>query len=66
MTAGRFGLGNFAPNFKLGNFQVIYRVLVIFSPKLREYLLRARARLAPVYQVEQPHIVYKMFSLAPE
>jgi len=27
-------------------------VLVIFSAKLREYLLRARSRLSPAYQVE--------------
>ena len=41
MTAGRFGLGNFAPNFKLGNFQVIYRVLPpninIHSPGFNPY-----------------------------
>jgi len=32
--------------------QVIYRSIVLFSPKMREMLLRARSRLAPLYQVE--------------
>ena len=32
--------------------QVIYRGITMFAPRLREILLRARARLAPFYQVE--------------
>lgn len=32
--------------------QVIYRAITMFTPRLREVLLRARARLAPMYHVE--------------
>lgn len=32
--------------------QVIYRMITVFTPRLREILLRARARLAPFNQVE--------------
>ena len=30
----------------------MYRLAVLFTPCMREYLLRARARLAPMYQVQ--------------
>ena len=32
-------------------FQVFYRIIIIFSGKMREMLLKARSRLAPAYQV---------------
>merc|ERR1712241_1289133 len=32
--------------------QVVYRLAVLFTPCMREYLLRARARLAPMYQIQ--------------
>jgi hypothetical protein len=32
--------------------QIIYRLAVLFTPRLRELLLRARSRLAPLYEIE--------------
>jgi len=32
--------------------QVLYRAIVLFSPKMRETLMRVRSRLAPLYQIE--------------
>jgi hypothetical protein len=36
----------------ISGIQLIYRLFCLFVPRMREMLLRARARLAPMYQVE--------------
>ena len=36
----------------ISGIQLIYRLICMFTPRMREMLLRARARLAPMYQVE--------------
>ncbi len=32
--------------------QIVYRLITMFTPRLREVLMRARARLCPMYQIE--------------